>query len=426
MNYYLTITKNDDEQRLVYGIASTETIDSQPGIWEGHQYAGDVVDQAAIKAALPDYLQWANIREMHQASAVGTALSAEVVDGTLRLAVKVVDERAWTKVKTGVYKGFSIGGRIVQAVLEKLPDGTYIRRILKLILTEISLVDRPANPDAKILLFKGAGMDENDQEPTPSSTPGLTADEIAALQQLAGTSPLAKAGADPQKIISLIQAARNEAELGGDTEGAALYTEAIKLVLQAAGDAEPTEPEAPDSTAESEQEQLLMQSAKPSTLHKAGRAISGARMTAMQSVAKTLLQLLAEAGDAQAAKAMAAYGGAADSADEVAMGAKMAGAIATALGPQFETLAKGLLVLNDRLSIVERQPAPGGPILRSVEKTLVGQKPAPAVPEAPALTPFVKAQLDNLQRLANTDPNPHNRAMYQRQYEELSRTANTR
>src|SRR5262245_54167023 len=103
LHFYADITKAD--QRIVEGIASTETIGSQPGVWEGHAYAGDVVDAGAIEAALPDYLEWANVREMHAHSAVGTAISAAVVDGKLHLAVKVVDDSAWTKVKEKVYKG---------------------------------------------------------------------------------------------------------------------------------------------------------------------------------------------------------------------------------------------------------------------------------------------------------------------------------
>jgi hypothetical protein len=142
---FAPITKVDDEQRMVYGYASTDSKDSQ----------GEIVKSDAIEAALPDYMRFANIREMHTMSAVGVAKSAEVNEGGLYIGAKVVDDAAWIKVKEGVYKGFSIGGK----ALEKA-NGI----ISKLRLTEISLVDRPANPECVIDTWKAEGADEQDQD----------------------------------------------------------------------------------------------------------------------------------------------------------------------------------------------------------------------------------------------------------------------
>lgn len=412
---YLDITKA--EQRIVEGIGSTETIDMQPGEWEGHRYVGDVVDAGAIEAALPDYLKWANIREMHEPSAVGTALKAEVIDGKLRLAVKVVDDTAWQKVKEKVYKGFSIGGKIVEAVLEKLPDGTYIRRILKLILTEISLVDRPANPDARILLYKmEAPMAK---EETPEQTPApvqLDAATIAKLQELAGTLKIEKAGADPAKIVAMIQAARNELELNGDMEGAALFTQAIALVQQAAGEAEaPPDEETTEPPAESQAEGdmgMLAQRAKATTLRKAGKAISGARLASLEQTAKTLLQMMAGAGHEKAAKALSAWDA---GAGDVQMSAKVIG---SELAKALEPLAQATLNLNERLLKVEALPAPGGPALRPVTKQIAGQQVV--VPAKPPVTPFVKAQLDELNRKAHTAISAQQREEYAKQHAALA------
>lgn len=419
---YLNIAKVDQDQRLVEGIASTEALDHQPGEWDGHRYAGDIVDAAAIKAALPDYLKWANIREMHQPSAVGTALSAEVIDGRLHLAIKVVDDGAWTKVKTGVYKGFSIGGRIVKAVLEKLADGTYIRRILELVLTEISLVDRPANPDARILLYKmeDAPMATPNTETPEQDTPAaLDADTIEKLKKLANEPPpqrLAKASADPSKIVASIQAARNELELAGDMEGAALMTQAIALVQQAAGEAESPEPEAAEETTETitegdvpaDEAAMLAQRAKTGDLRKGGRIRTTKRLGGVEALAKSLLQLAADMGSAWAAKMIQA--GAAEPAD-----------IAQSIGAEFTKaitpIASAVLNVNDRLLAIERQPAPGGPVLRTVEKRLASQQ-QPAS-DKPAITTLVKGQLDNLSHLARTAATPGMRQEYQRQHDEL-------
>jgi len=138
MRIFVPLEKFDAEKRLAIGYASTPALDSQ----------GEIVKREAVEAALPDYMRFANIREMHQPSAVGVAQAADVDAKGLRIAAKVVDDDAWEKVKQGVYKGFSIGGRVTSR------DPADCRVITGLELTEISLVDRPANPEAVIDVYK--------------------------------------------------------------------------------------------------------------------------------------------------------------------------------------------------------------------------------------------------------------------------------
>ena len=143
---YLPIAKVDEERRLVSGYASTECKDSD----------GEVTDLAAIKKALPDYLEYGNVREMHKLNAIGVAAETNLDSKGLYLTAYIVDDAAWKKcipctmadgtVLPPVYKGFSIGGR----KLEKKGN-----RITKLDLTEISIVDRPANPECRIDIAKG-------------------------------------------------------------------------------------------------------------------------------------------------------------------------------------------------------------------------------------------------------------------------------
>jgi HK97 family phage prohead protease len=140
MKLFAEITKIDRERRMVFGYASTEALDSQ----------GEVVRKEAIEAALPDYMRFANIREMHQPSAVGVAKEAAIDDKGLYLAARIVDDEAWKKVTEGVYKGFSIGGRVTDR------DKAQKHVITGVELLEISLVDRPANPEAVIELYKAA------------------------------------------------------------------------------------------------------------------------------------------------------------------------------------------------------------------------------------------------------------------------------
>src|SRR5215467_5797295 len=125
----------------VHGIAASEAVDEQ----------GEIVRAAAMRAAMPDYMRFPALREMHQLSAAGTTLEAEVgEDGTTRIVAHVVDPVAVAKVKNQVYRGFSIGGRVTQR------DAANPKVITALVLNEISLVYRPANPEAVFDCWKAA------------------------------------------------------------------------------------------------------------------------------------------------------------------------------------------------------------------------------------------------------------------------------
>ena len=141
MKIYFPIEKVDAERREVWGYASTEARDDQ----------GEVVKRDALIAALGDYMRFANIREMHQLSAVGVVREAAVDDKGLYVGAKIVDDQAWEKVVEGVYKGYSIGGRVTQR------DPSDYKIITGLTLHEISLVDRPANPEAIFDYWKAGG-----------------------------------------------------------------------------------------------------------------------------------------------------------------------------------------------------------------------------------------------------------------------------
>lgn len=142
---YLPITKVDEEERMVYGFASTPDLDSD----------GEIITLEAITKALPSYMQFPTIREMHQSKAAGTTKTAEVKNSKrekgLWIGAKIVANDAWEMVKEGVYKGFSVGGHVVQKV------GNVIH---ELELVEISLVDVPANKAAKIEVWK-SDMNKN-------------------------------------------------------------------------------------------------------------------------------------------------------------------------------------------------------------------------------------------------------------------------
>ena len=133
------VEAQEDGTLIVSGIASSETVDG----------AGETVKADAMKAAIPDYMKFGAVREMHQPIAAGTAVSIAVNEsGQTEFEAHVVDAGSVQKVNAGVLKGFSIGGKVTGR------DQTNKSIITGLKLTEISLVDVPCNPDSVFSLVK--------------------------------------------------------------------------------------------------------------------------------------------------------------------------------------------------------------------------------------------------------------------------------
>src|SRR5512146_2227367 len=137
-----------------------------------------IVDPDWAKAALGEWFKRAgNIREMHRKdSAVGKALDLQPsADGDgFDVTARISDESAMRKVLDGVYAGFSIGikRRLSDppiVIPDRVAKGGRIRAGL---IHEISLVDAPAYPDARVnnveALWKMAGGETDelaDDEP---------------------------------------------------------------------------------------------------------------------------------------------------------------------------------------------------------------------------------------------------------------------
>jgi phage head maturation protease len=168
--------EQDDGTIKVWGYASADTEDSD----------GETITADAMKAALPGYMKWGAVREMHQAKAAGTAIEAEVQeDGKTWFGAHIVDAEAVKKVKASVYKGFSIGGKVT------LRDDLNKSVIKGLNLIEVSLVDRPANPDAVLTMYKAEMSDDEEIQP----------EEISPVDQLAEL--LNKGEITPEKLLEL-------------------------------------------------------------------------------------------------------------------------------------------------------------------------------------------------------------------------------
>lgn len=176
------IVKIDRAKREVWGFATVEEEDQQ----------GEVVDYDASKRA---FSKWAgefqkatagrpveeqslgNLREMHQPIAVGKAIAIQFDDKKKgiwvggRLSNSPDGENSWQKVNEGILTGFSIGAPQAKRVMEYDPrTNKKTTRVVDFNLSEVSLVDNPACPSARIheiKLAKGmlAPMEEDAAPP---------------------------------------------------------------------------------------------------------------------------------------------------------------------------------------------------------------------------------------------------------------------
>jgi hypothetical protein len=134
--------KHDDGTMTVYGKATDDTLDLDQ----------QICDPTWLDTAMPQWFKsGGNIREMHTSIAAGVAKEYEKKNDGHYISALVVDPLSVKKVENGVLKGFSIGiksPRVVRdtkAVNGRIVDGQII---------EVSLVDRPANPAAKLIMAK--------------------------------------------------------------------------------------------------------------------------------------------------------------------------------------------------------------------------------------------------------------------------------
>lgn len=144
-NGYASIVKydkNDDGTLMVFGKATDDTLDLD----------SQICDPAWLDTAMPAWFKsGGNIREMHGPSAAGVAKEYESKADGHYIGVHVVDPIAVKKVENRVYQGFSIGIKSPRVVRDaKAVNG----RIIDGQIIEVSLVDRPANPSAKLILAK--------------------------------------------------------------------------------------------------------------------------------------------------------------------------------------------------------------------------------------------------------------------------------
>lgn len=151
----MPITKIDVEKRQVSGWASVDNIDQ-------HR---DLVDALASRDAFTTFR--GNIREQHdEKKAAGKLVdfredtvydpkTDKFYQGIYVTAyVSKGAQDTWEKVVDGTLSGFSIGGNVMESENDIDETGKPFRRVTKYMLTELSLVDNPANQLANVISFE--------------------------------------------------------------------------------------------------------------------------------------------------------------------------------------------------------------------------------------------------------------------------------
>lgn len=131
---------------IVYGKATGPDLDLDE----------QICDENWLKTAMPGWFEFANLREMHQPIAAGVGIELEQQGDDWFLKSRCVDPNTAKKIEAGVLKGYSVGIKSPKVVKDADAPGG---RITGGDIVEISYVDRPCNPTAKMAIAKAAGAD---------------------------------------------------------------------------------------------------------------------------------------------------------------------------------------------------------------------------------------------------------------------------
>ena len=193
---YFAIEKADrhaDGTITVYGKATDDALDIDKQICDG-----DWLDRA-----MPHWFKsGGNIREQHSNIAAGVATDYELKKDGHYITALVVDPVSAKKVEHGVLKGFSIGIKNPRVIQDsKAANG----RIVDGQIVEVSLVDRPANPNCQLVLAKSASAEDS----TIVQVEELIETEETVAETVLQSSAQTQEESDPMEKTSVITSAKS-------------------------------------------------------------------------------------------------------------------------------------------------------------------------------------------------------------------------
>ncbi len=143
-----SFTENDDDERIITGIATTPTTDRDD----------DIIEPTGAKFALPIPLLW----QHNHNQPIGEVTEATVTDEGIEFTAKIAKieesgklksrlDEAWQAIKSGLVKCLSVGFKMKEY---NYLEGSWGLHIKEWEWYELSVVTIPANPDAVITDIK--------------------------------------------------------------------------------------------------------------------------------------------------------------------------------------------------------------------------------------------------------------------------------
>ena len=167
--FELKEASENSDQRIIKGIATTQTLDRD----------GDIVEPSGAEFALPIPFLWQHQRD----KPIGEVVAASVPDKGIEVEIHLAQinesgklkerlDEAWQSIKSGLVKGLSIGFRGKEYAYTE--SGIHFT---KWDWHELSAVTIPANSEATITAIKAAALGQPEKQSDPLSPP--TAAETA-------------------------------------------------------------------------------------------------------------------------------------------------------------------------------------------------------------------------------------------------------
>ncbi len=239
--YAADIIKSERDENgdlLVYGKATGSDRDLD----------GQRCDPEWLRKAVPAWFEWANIREMHQpiAAGIGIELTSEGDDWYVKSLC--VDKDTANKIEKKVLKGYSIG--VKSPYISKRDGDEWIAGGE---IAEISYVDRPCLPSAKMMICKAFGTTPA-LEPVEAAEAGvITPVPPAAMPTPKDLAKRLHKAADDVQLLDREQVAEPDSESAAEPADAAAPEPVVETPSVAEQTTEPepvTEPELPATTTE--------------------------------------------------------------------------------------------------------------------------------------------------------------------------------
>jgi HK97 family phage prohead protease len=134
-----------EEKWFVEGYASTSDVD----------LVDDIISPLALQNAADDLLNNSTVLFNHNVDqAIGKVVQSEAKDGKLKIKALISQTvpTYWKQIQEGVLNKFSIRGQVIEAIREVSSTlGRAVRVIQAMKLLEVSLVNLPANPEARVV-----------------------------------------------------------------------------------------------------------------------------------------------------------------------------------------------------------------------------------------------------------------------------------